>query len=148
MHNHAMHRIGKIRLLPPGDGYVMQIFGDNLSRERKIMRGWMLFRSFRAVAFISFAWVPILPILGTILKIYPPSIMYSFGRAVFVISILLFCFAVLWTTFWPCPRCRRPYALGRGTNFPFLKKCRHCGLPFGVIKIDSDAQQGNPADAE
>lgn len=120
----------------------------NLNKKTRIERGWKLFRFFREVAFVSFPWVAILPILGIILKIYPPSIMFSIGVTLFIVSIFLFCMGILWTSLWPCPRCRRPYSRNRTTNFPFLDKCRHCGLPFGAIETDSDVQQVGPPDVQ
>jgi hypothetical protein len=64
--------------------------------------------------------------------------MYLIRRALFVISIFLFCFGVLWTRLWPCPRCRKPYATTLYTNFPFLDKCRYPHLHFLVTEGGAD----------
>lgn len=107
---------------------------NDMKDKEKIARGWILFKSFITLSLTSFGCVILCAIILIQINIDTNSLI---GKFLLIPLILIFCFSILWTTFWPCPRCRKPYATEWGTNIPFLKKCRHCGLPFGTLDIDN-----------
>ncbi len=103
----------------------------------RLARGWRLFRWARKVFITSFSAIAFLPLAGLfVLKIENASPLIEVGEDLFGVCVILSISSILWMMFWPCPRCKKPFA-AKGFNWnPISDRCRHCGLPFGA-KDDS-----------
>jgi hypothetical protein len=109
-----------------------------MTPEERLSRSWRLFRCVRKVNIVSILGAGLLPVGGIIvLKNDYTSPLLDIGEGIFGVCLILFVCSLLWMMFWPCPRCRRPFASKGYSISPILAKCRHCGLPFGAKDIDS-----------
>jgi len=93
---------------------------------------WNFIARIEIATFISIPLIPILAFCAS--KLDRESLLYNMFGAFTIICIVVFCIGVLCTTFWPCPKCGKPFNTGRGGNIP-SSKCKHCGLPFGADEI-------------
>jgi apolipoprotein N-acyltransferase len=100
--------------------------------EKDIKARWSAFKITRAI---------------TVLGLISIWLIFQFienENAMFVYLFPIFAFTIpsgLFLTFWDCPRCGKRFAAkfwngGFHVVWPWAKKCFHCGLPFGTIKIE------------
>ena len=93
------------------------------------------FRSFRIARLLALlTWV-----LGVMFLTEHLSALSCVSFAVFVV-------VVLYTTYWPCPSCGRPFCtiftLRRAGNWPFRNTCVHCKKSMAEINTE-----GRPPDS-
>ena len=106
------------------------------------VKGWTYFKACRLViAVLS------IPLIAAI--IFPPAQIDSATTATaisafLVVGLILWSASILYTTFWPCPRCGKCFATGfifvLVTNIPFRNSCFHCGYEpaTGSIREEPD----------
>jgi len=112
-----------------------------MSEREKIIHRWKRFRFFRKLILISFACVIGLSLLGAAFGNVIGSLNERIILFFIFIAIGIFSLSVIYTTFWQCPRCRKPYATTWYTDIPFLIECRYCGLPFDAVDFDSKGKK-------
>jgi hypothetical protein len=99
--------------------------------DKNIKNRWKRFRKILITALIAFVLIPIFAIAANYYG--RGSIFYNVFGAFAVICLVIFGVGILYTTFWPCPRCGKPFSTNWFGNMPF-GTCKHCGLPFGSEK--------------
>ena len=91
---------------------------DNAWRAyRKVRRGFVI-----AIG----AWFGLSALCVSLLP-FPPWGPWLFEAVVFALFPLAIAFS-LWHSFWPCPRCRKPFFTTWTMGVPYSKYCLHCGL--------------------
>lgn len=102
---------------------------------QELKNKWKRFKIVRNAATISFLMVFAFAAGVPRLNIDRDGIIFGFIIVLTIAGLIIFCTGVVFLTFWPCPRCSKFYCSTWGINWPFLYRCRHCGLPFGSDKI-------------
>ena len=95
--------------------------------------GWGLFKVARtAIVVLSLLFVAVLLLHGAVNSSIAEKVFVAFS----IVAIPVWCLAVLYTTFWPCPKCGKCFATGFVfifiSNIPFRNCCIHCGYEPGT----------------
>ena len=95
--------------------------------------GWPLFRAARsAIVVLLFLFAALLLLQTVVDSRIAEKVLLAF----LIVGILIWCLAVLYTTFWPCPNCGKCFATGFVfifiSNIPFRNSCIHCGYEPGA----------------
>lgn len=95
--------------------------------------GWPLFKAARSVIVgLLFVLAALLFLQGVV----DSSIAEKVLLAILIVVVPVWCLAVVYTTFWPCPNCGKCFATGFIffflSNIPFRNSCLHCGYEPGT----------------
>ena len=99
---------------------------------------WEDYRFRKALPFTVFLVWPFLGVLSVVFGGYVRSRGANFGAllglAAFIVTSVVILLATIYSTLWPCPRCKKPF--GAADTLDFLtrkawrvKTCRTCNLP-------------------
>ncbi len=95
--------------------------------------GWPLFRTARSVIVALLFVFAALVFLQSVVE---SSTAEKLLLAIWIVVAPVWCLAVLYTTFWPCPNCGKCFATGFIFiflwNIPFRNNCFHCGYEPGT----------------
>ncbi len=102
--------------------------------------GWPLFKAARtSIVVLFFLLDELLFFQGVV----DSGVAEKVLLAVLIVAILIWCLAVVYTTFWPCPNCGKFFATGFIlvflSNIPFRNSCLHCGYEPGSGSKREDA---------
>ncbi len=95
--------------------------------------GWPLFKAARsAIVALVCLFAALLLLQSVVDSNFVEKVMLAF----LIVGIPVWCLAVLYTTFWPCPSCGKCFATGFVfiflSNIPFRNSCIHCGYEPGT----------------
>jgi hypothetical protein len=96
--------------------------------EARYPLAWMELRKRQWQRTAALASIFLVPVLA---RVVPGS-----GVLAMIAWIALFVFARHRVRMWPCPRCGRPFCVGRLPH-PFAQSCVHCALPKGSVDPDA-----------
>lgn len=105
-------------------------------------KGWVYFKACRLI--IAILVIPLIAAIVFLPAQIDSAITATAITAFMVIGFVLWSASVLYTTFWPCPRCGKCFATGfvfvLVTNIPFRNNCFHCGYEpeTGLVRDELD----------
>jgi hypothetical protein len=92
-------------------------------------RIYKLFRKLLAYSLLSVAAIIILFLV--LLDGNRESIFWNTSVGLLVLAVVVFVVSVLYTTFWPCPKCGKSFTIRWFgpfvSNIPLFNYCGHCG---------------------
>ena len=102
--------------------------------------GWPLFKRARsAIVVLVLLFAALLFLQSVVDSSIADKVLLGF----LIVGTPVWCLAVLYTTFWPCPNCGKCFATGFIfiflSNIPFRNSCLHCGYEPGTGSKREDA---------